>query len=112
MGLLTHSIRSLLDRVGVRVPLVTSMGSPGDARSKCCRKLARVLRKILAANSLVNIYVDLPAMLLRFSFLVFSKLRLFSNLVVLGNSCFSLNLVTVSYRLLVAVQSRIRVLVG
>ena len=32
-------------------------------------------------------------------FLVSSKLRLFSNLVVLGNSCFSLNLVTVRYQI-------------
>ena len=40
-------------------------------------------------NSLVNIYVDLPANVAQVLFLVSSKLRLFSNLVVLGNSCFS-----------------------
>ena len=40
---LNHSIRSLLDRVGVRVPRVTSLGSQ-DARSKFFRTLARVLR--------------------------------------------------------------------
>ena len=39
-------------------------------------------------------------------FLVSPKLRLFSNLVVFGNSCFSFNLVTVRYRSLVAAKSR------
>ncbi len=39
--------------------------------------------------------VDLRSMFLSVLFLVSPKLRLFSNLVVLGNSCFSSNLVTV-----------------
>ena len=93
-----------LDRVGGRV----SSGVPWVTRLE--RQMlwmrARIAKFTLVENSVVNIYVDLRSMVLSVLFLVSPKLRLFSNLVVLSNSCFASNLVTVRYRSLVAVQSR------